>query len=227
MPYAKLDDPQTLNLYNYVRDNPMIGIDVDGHTLQDDMNNKFDKDHDTHWGPDAQARSIAQQQQYLRNLVSPLCLSPRADNTPGDNGSAREIDYNIVSAQTGALYTAGQHDSGGVPLYPNELQDNDSLGGLKQLTEGPNKGKWTSASYTKNEFDDTIKGSSLGQVVKSTQSFIVSGSPGLYPAISAPINVCYGGKTYGSLGLYITPSPNMVVYVNGLTKMPGAPGSSK
>jgi len=31
IPYAKLDDPQSLNLYAYVRNNPLIRLDLDGH----------------------------------------------------------------------------------------------------------------------------------------------------------------------------------------------------
>jgi RHS repeat-associated protein len=31
VPYAKLDDPQSLNLYAYVRNNPLVRIDPDGH----------------------------------------------------------------------------------------------------------------------------------------------------------------------------------------------------
>jgi RHS repeat-associated protein len=31
VPYAKLDDPQTLNLYAYVRNNPLVRVDPDGH----------------------------------------------------------------------------------------------------------------------------------------------------------------------------------------------------
>ena len=31
IPYAKLDDPQTLNLYSYVQNNPLIRFDLDGH----------------------------------------------------------------------------------------------------------------------------------------------------------------------------------------------------
>ena len=31
VPYAKLEDPQTLNLYSYVRNNPLAGVDADGH----------------------------------------------------------------------------------------------------------------------------------------------------------------------------------------------------
>ncbi len=32
VPYAKLDNPQTLNLYAYLRDNPLGGADADGHS---------------------------------------------------------------------------------------------------------------------------------------------------------------------------------------------------
>ena len=31
VPYAKLDNPQTLNLYSYVQNNPLIRVDADGH----------------------------------------------------------------------------------------------------------------------------------------------------------------------------------------------------
>ena len=31
VPYARLGDPQTLNLYAYLRNNPLAGIDADGH----------------------------------------------------------------------------------------------------------------------------------------------------------------------------------------------------
>jgi hypothetical protein len=31
VPYAKLDNPQTLNLYGYMRNNPLGGVDPDGH----------------------------------------------------------------------------------------------------------------------------------------------------------------------------------------------------
>ena len=32
VPYRKLDDPQSLNLYSYVRNNPLSRVDVDGHS---------------------------------------------------------------------------------------------------------------------------------------------------------------------------------------------------
>jgi RHS repeat-associated protein len=36
IPYSKLDDPQTLNLYSYVQNNPLIRIDLDGHACAGD-----------------------------------------------------------------------------------------------------------------------------------------------------------------------------------------------
>jgi len=35
VPYAQLDDPQSLNLYSYVRNNPLTRVDADGHCLED------------------------------------------------------------------------------------------------------------------------------------------------------------------------------------------------
>jgi hypothetical protein len=38
IPYAKLDDPQSLNLYAYVRNNPLTREDADGHEIKYDKN---------------------------------------------------------------------------------------------------------------------------------------------------------------------------------------------
>ncbi len=35
VPYAKLNDPQSLNLYSYVRNNPLTKVDADGHCFED------------------------------------------------------------------------------------------------------------------------------------------------------------------------------------------------
>jgi RHS repeat-associated protein len=39
VPYANLSDPQTLNLYEYVRNNPLSGLDPDGHNWFTDFLN--------------------------------------------------------------------------------------------------------------------------------------------------------------------------------------------
>lgn len=36
VPYARLDNPQTLNLYVYLRNNPLAGVDADGHCAKAD-----------------------------------------------------------------------------------------------------------------------------------------------------------------------------------------------
>jgi hypothetical protein len=45
VPYAKLDNPQTLNLYAYVRNNPMELVDTDGHDVifaNDNLKKRYD-----------------------------------------------------------------------------------------------------------------------------------------------------------------------------------------
>ncbi len=45
VPYAFFDDPQSLNLYAYVRNNPIIHVDQDGHDFIKDQNQKWIIDH--------------------------------------------------------------------------------------------------------------------------------------------------------------------------------------
>jgi RHS repeat-associated protein len=46
VPYAKLDDPQSLNLYTYVLNNPLVLADADGHSTD-----TYVPDFDNHGGP--------------------------------------------------------------------------------------------------------------------------------------------------------------------------------
>jgi hypothetical protein len=43
VPYSKLDDPQSLNLYSYVRNNPLSRVDPDGHWPTDIHNQIIDR----------------------------------------------------------------------------------------------------------------------------------------------------------------------------------------
>jgi RHS repeat-associated protein len=45
VPYAQLADPQSLNLYSYVRNNPLIRVDADGHDFIKDQNQQWIIDH--------------------------------------------------------------------------------------------------------------------------------------------------------------------------------------
>lgn len=269
VPYATMDDPQSLNLYAYVRNNPITGLDPDGHMSNADFSQMFMMGLAAQSGawmeqqaeqaaqaqqeeayenalaafftsfffpsgdggdpkPAAGAPGTAQQQQYLNNLASQLCLAPKDDNTPGDFGATREIDYHLVLASDQT--TPYNATDPGKALYVNELQTNTSFATVPNNAEvlqgGPNAGLYSSTSRTPNGFDDSLGAGNATTPIASTQRFIVSGAPGLYPAISAPVNVCYGGQMYGSLGVYIMPG-NGPVFVNGNTKMPGSVGSSQ
>jgi hypothetical protein len=45
VPYVRLDDPQSLNLYAYVLNHPTIGVDPDGHDFQMQANQNWIADH--------------------------------------------------------------------------------------------------------------------------------------------------------------------------------------
>ena len=53
VPYAELVNPQSLNLYAYVRNNPVTSADLDGHMIAADTTNKMagDLGGEGHWGP--------------------------------------------------------------------------------------------------------------------------------------------------------------------------------
>lgn len=88
IPYAKLDDPQSLNLYAYVRNNPLVGLDLDGHKPLDCSGNNasgagcqasaaFDTEH----GVDSQVRSDVNahnqaQQQIGQDPTLPTAVEP-------------------------------------------------------------------------------------------------------------------------------------------------------
>lgn len=41
VPYAQLTNPQTLNLYHYVQNNPETNVDPDGHCVADGVKHNF------------------------------------------------------------------------------------------------------------------------------------------------------------------------------------------
>ena len=80
VPYAKLDNPQSLNLYSYVLDNPLSGVDSNGHKVQGKKHHKK-----------------AQQQNNTSNSTNtntntntaPLVAGVAGRLTPGANGAAQ------------------------------------------------------------------------------------------------------------------------------------------
>ncbi len=229
VPYSKMDDPQSLNLYAYVYNNPLIGVDPTGHApvhnwdgFQNCSPNSGGADCNGPKKPSdlavqaaakqkAQQQSVQQQQQYLNNLASGVRLVPTYDHSPGDNGADRDISYKIVNAD-GSPYK-------GPNLWVNEHLDGPGAGGTVKIGNGD----YSSASprSEKNQWNDGL-GVGLGtNNIDYKQTFTVSGASGLHPAISAPINVRIGGQDYGTLAVHL--GSNHVVSINGYTQFPTSP----
>ena len=96
VPYAKLDDPQSLNLYAYVLNRPTTGFDPDGHDCKDGdlgckMNADFDKEHGTNWEGTYTANEAAAAQQSRAREFSTTNGAVGAAEGKADYGKA--VDY--------------------------------------------------------------------------------------------------------------------------------------
>jgi len=85
VPYAKLDDPQSLNLYTYARNNPTTLTDPDGHCWQwlfgEKLCNRFD------WG------------HYVDNAHLDAALQKDADKARADIARTKNMTFNGQSPQ--------------------------------------------------------------------------------------------------------------------------------
>jgi hypothetical protein len=123
VPYANFGDPQSLNLYAYVRNNPNTGIDVDGHYLIGQQ-----------WGPAGPQwdNDIAQvgsnynmpggnpdQNPSGATQTSGNGSASPPPTPPGDSGSAQQRTINGSTARTGAgaAVTAASEAANAQPLY--------------------------------------------------------------------------------------------------------------
>ena len=236
IPYAKLSNPQTLNLYAYVGNNPQTGVDADGHCAAQDalcqgFNAGFDALHQV--GSSAAVGQLqqslarndqrlqrAQQQLYLNNLAAGLRLVRTADYSPGEGIAMRSVDYRIENTN-GTPYISG-NNTGKPDLWVNEI----ITGGQPEGTTETGDGRFTSASpdgqLNKNQWHDSLGNKLSPSNANYNQSFIVSGASGLHPAISAPILVRFGGNDYGTLVIHIVAKTGSVT-VTGLAKSPTNP----
>jgi hypothetical protein len=137
VPYAKLDDPQSLNLYAYVRNNPLVGIDVDGHDGNGDQD-WMQKNHpdlaaansqaswvfsgSIDWGQVDAAKAVQQQNQVqtLVNAQNAAMSNPNyAPNTPTAGTTHCNQGTNNIADATGMNTTGILSDSHGNALPAN------------------------------------------------------------------------------------------------------------
>ena len=124
VPYAQLEDPQTLNLYAYVRSSPLRGIDADGHVenplfpgISGDARALYDAQHQAP-GRKAQQQSGQQRQgQNQTNSTPSVVTGAAADHqralllgllgnlVPGDKSLDKELGSFSAGAASSLIAT--------------------------------------------------------------------------------------------------------------------------
>ena len=87
VPYAKLDNPQSLNLYAYVGNNPLIHVDADGHIIDDsalEKNKEYQK-----WKTNFLSHDGAQAQWDALNNNKDLTVTMKWDTKGSASVTAR------------------------------------------------------------------------------------------------------------------------------------------
>jgi RHS repeat-associated protein len=112
VPYAKLDNPQSLNLYSYVGNNPMSRTDPTGHQCKDNDNKCKAKAIPQKKKPDANKTEVNK----LYNEYSSLRPDP-GDSTTSDLNQARKNAAHVYDN------THGKGFQGSSGLNPNDARD--------------------------------------------------------------------------------------------------------
>jgi RHS repeat-associated protein len=181
VPYAKLDNPQSLNLYAYMRNNPLGGTDPDGHVpewFQRIMNGITGKGLKT----DAEVAPKPKPGQYT------VTLNSRKANIPG-GGALHSVgaDHEWISTSDGKSVGMGDAKNGGQipdknggstptnPLAPTQLIDehgdvptdthtytNVDKGAMDSyLTPGTQTGPWIPGVNDCNTWAENALGQSI------------------------------------------------------------------
>jgi RHS repeat-associated protein len=144
VPYSKLDDPQTLNLYSYVRNNPLSGVDPDGHYfVVGAQDQKFYQRALTDLYRRPGGRELVNS---LANSDRPILLDRHSFDT-ANTGTAGQATALTVSGQAGV---AGVHVSVGT--------DADLMAGAKMAP-----GKVSQDVTTGHELEHANDGITAGQ----------------------------------------------------------------
>lgn len=130
MPYAKLDNPQSLNLYAYVGNNPLGHVDADGHIGLSSNDGRSVDSYLANTAGNACAPAPPAQQQLnkLSNVVEneSSSLKPDPNVKPGQPGSAEDL----AAARLAIAEIAHRVINGGHPdrVASSTLYDSEAAG---------------------------------------------------------------------------------------------------
>jgi RHS repeat-associated protein len=149
--------------------------------------------------------------------ASNLRLAPVTDTTPGSGIAVRDILYQVQNADGSSYVVDSTHPT----QYVSEIITVTS-GSAPAGTVPTGNGTYTSSDPQGDSFADGLGNKNGISNASFLQSFIVSTTPGVNPACSAPIIVQYGGQDYGTIAVNINVMPPSVT-TNGLKVYPMSP----
>jgi RHS repeat-associated protein len=225
VPYSKLDNPQTLNLYAYVMNSPMTRFDVDGHAplswggfqdcsergdcgsnpalaLQNHMANQANIE--------ANKTFVQREQARFSRFVSNLRLVVTSDTA---QAGIRDVVYKVsYLSRNGNLQDLS--DKIGAEFKKLDVTENNSA-----YCAGCSKdaaGVYHSSDRDGNRFEDLVSPQPAGNRLQSFTASPHDGGP------SAPISVRLAGQDYGTIGQW---SDGIhIPYINGYSYQQGLPG---
>jgi RHS repeat-associated protein len=149
VPYAVFDDPQSLNLYSYVRNNPIIGIDLYGHCKEGEvacfaLQAIHDKEGLSQKDVDQLASKKAQQQTATQSGGAPTAATPGTALNGAQLQAVKNAANNLAAACTNAFFgVIGQSFS--LTKFDSEMQ-NATYNQWPTPYSGPSHGGGTEAN---------------------------------------------------------------------------------
>ena len=127
VPYADMSDPQTLNLYGYVRNNPLSHADADGHCCAPSELADY---------IDTQVQTFRQDGLSVNNNASPAmaAINTFANGVTGDIASGTADLLRVGNGTAAAIDSAKQGDYLGAAA--NLSQDGGRVGGIIMIVAG-------------------------------------------------------------------------------------------
>ncbi len=195
IPYAKLENPQSLNLYAYLLNNPLRGVDPDGHDGC------------------PQGQPGCKNGTQTTTTGAPLTPSPENHAAADKNPARLEVNTSSGGPKGGEIdytLTPAKGDTNNYTIVQAETNKDRTGGQHSEFGEG------TSKDSNTNQFQDTIQPGVARPANNSIQTFYMvpvdnSGKP-LGPP--QPVNVRdQEGHDFYSLGVYFSATGN--TFVNG------------
>jgi len=236
VPYGKLDDPQSLNLYAYVRNNPVAGVDSDGHDSREEQEQRVQENQASFNQGEAiynsamtamfmanAAASFEDQEQNTNSTTTTVTLNRRPARIPGgqllhDAG----IDHEWITTPEGVSVGMGPANGGGHVPGINGIHLADGPGSPTEVVDHTGEVPISTRTFTgvdKAALATYIKvGTPTGRWVPGVNDCNIWANNVI--SQSTPHNI-YGYLAVPGAGIPILLHQNVVVYADGSIHSPG------